>query len=109
MIIGFLVTTTKEEIELSFEHVSYRWCDVDDFLSLVDNGIKKDFKDAKIEELRNHLRVAAVYDSKIWGVNHNPLSSSGGLIFNNFDGHVDFLKQTIANKFSVVDTAISDL
>ena len=51
MIIGFLVTTTKEEIELSFEHVSYRWCDVDDFLSLVDNGIKKDFKDAKIEEL----------------------------------------------------------
>lgn len=51
MIIGFFVATDKEEIEMSIEHVKYRWVDVEDYLSLVDRGIKKDFKDAKIEEI----------------------------------------------------------
>ena len=51
MIIGFLVTTEKEDIELSYEHVEYKWVDVDELMSLVDRGMQKDFKDAKIEEL----------------------------------------------------------
>jgi len=51
MIIGFLITTTKEDIEMSYEHIEYKWATVDEFLSLVDRGIKKDFKNAKIEEL----------------------------------------------------------
>ena len=51
MIIGFLVKTEKEDIELSYEHVEYRWVDVGELMSLIDRGMQKDFKDAKIEEL----------------------------------------------------------
>ena len=49
MIIGFLVKTEKEDSELSYEHV--RWVDVGELMSLIDRGMQKDFKDAKIEEL----------------------------------------------------------
>lgn len=61
----------------------------------------------KIEEIRNEIKIAAVYDSILWGVNHNPNPSV--LTFNNFDGHVDFLKNVMNNKLSVVAAYISGL
>jgi 8-oxo-dGTP diphosphatase len=51
MVIGFLVPTTKEDIELSFEHTEYKWVTKDEMFELVDRGIKADFIDGKIEEL----------------------------------------------------------
>ncbi len=51
MIIGFLSTTKDIDVKLSFEHIAYKWCDAKELLSIVDKGIQKDFKDAKIEEL----------------------------------------------------------
>ena len=50
-LLGFLVLTTKDDIELSFEHIEYKWATVEEYLSLVDRGIRKDFRDANVEEL----------------------------------------------------------
>lgn len=61
----------------------------------------------KIEEIRNEIKIAAVYDSILWGVNHNPNPSV--LTFNNFDGHVDFLKETLQNKKLAVGSFINNL
>ena len=51
MIIGFLVVTEQEEIELSYEHVEYRWVTKDELFTLIDRGMKKDFIEAGIEDI----------------------------------------------------------
>lgn len=56
----------------------------------------------QIEKIRNEIRIAALYDAKMWEVNHNP----SGLLYDDFDGHVDFLKETLEKKLFVVDDAV---
>lgn len=51
LIMGYFVPTTKEDIELSFEHTEYKWATVDEYLSLVDRGIKHDFINSNVLEL----------------------------------------------------------
>ena len=51
LIMGYFVPTTKEDIELSFEHIEYKWATVDEYLSLVDRGIKHDFMNSDVLEL----------------------------------------------------------
>lgn len=51
VIIGYFVTTEKEELDLSFEHVEYKWVSVDEYLGLVDRGIKKDFIDSNVKDI----------------------------------------------------------
>ena len=60
---------------------------------------------SKIEELRSQISIAANYDAELWGVNHNPT----GLYFEDFDGHVDFLKETLNNKLEVVKETAESL
>ena len=61
----------------------------------------------KIEEIRNEVKIAANYDSILWGVNHNPNPSV--ITFNDFDGHVDFLKETLQKKNLIVGNFINTL
>ncbi len=51
MIIGFLVVTEQEKIELSYEHIEYRWVDKEELFTLIDRGMKKDFIEANIESI----------------------------------------------------------
>ena len=60
--------------------------------------------DSKIEEMRSELAIAAEYDAKLWGVNHNPAS----IYFNNFNGHVDYLKEILNQKKSVIQQEIAN-
>ena len=52
-IIGYFVPTEKEDIELSFEHIEYRWVTVDEYLELVDMTIRHDFRNSKAMEYIN--------------------------------------------------------
>ena len=56
-----------------------------------------------IETFREQLEIAATYDAKLWGVNHNPVDMK----YDDFDGHVDFLKNTLVRKFAVVDSDVN--
>lgn len=56
-----------------------------------------------IETFREQLELAATYDAKLWGVNHNPVDMK----YDDFDGHVDFLKDTLVRKFAVVDSDVN--
>ena len=51
MIIGFLVLTEQENVELSYEHVEYRWVTKDELFELIDRGMKKDFIESDIENI----------------------------------------------------------
>lgn len=48
---GYFVPTEKEDIELSFEHIEYKWLSVDEYLNIVDAGIRRDFKRANVLEI----------------------------------------------------------
>lgn len=61
--------------------------------------------DTKIEELRTQLAVAAKYDAVLWGVNHNPVS----ITCDDFNGHVDFLKEALNHKYQAVQEDIDAL
>lgn len=58
-----------------------------------------------IEELRTQLAVAAQYDAELWAVNHNPV----GIVYDDFNGHVDFLKEALNHKYQVVQEDIAAL
>ena len=60
---------------------------------------------AQIETMREEIGLAALYDTKMWGVNHNP----AGLLYNDFDGHVNFLKETLKKKLAVVNADVNGL
>ena len=66
---------------------------------------------ARIEEMREAIALSAGYDAKLWGVNHNPMTAQGytSLTFDNFNGHVDFLKDALINKLSVVNSEVNGL
>ena len=55
--------------------------------------------------MRSELTTASEYDAKLWNVNHNP----AGMTFADFNSHVDFLKQTLLKKFSIVNNDINEL
>lgn len=61
--------------------------------------------DTKIEELRTQLAVAAKYDAVLWGVNHNPVS----ITCDDFNGHVDFLKEALNHKYQMVQADVAAL
>jgi len=56
-----------------------------------------------IESMRSKLDTAAQYDTMLWGEHNDP-----SLIHReNFDAYVDFFKERVLDKLSVVDTDIS--
>ena len=61
-----------------------------------------------VESLRSMLDVAAEYDLALWGHNDytNMLLDKD---FGSFNGYVDYLKERIQTKISVVDSDIADL
>ncbi len=61
--------------------------------------------ETRIETLRNLLSVAARYDAMIWGVNHNPLEME----LSDFNSHVDFVKDILIMKLSVVKTEVENI
>lgn len=58
-----------------------------------------------IELMRSKLAVAAQYDTMLWG-EHEDLS---GIKRENFNAYVDFLKERILDKLSIVDNNISSM
>lgn len=66
---------------------------------------------ARIEEIRDAIALAAGYDAKLWGVNHNPVTAMGytSLSFDDINGHVNFLKSVLTQKLSVVNSEVNGL
>lgn len=60
---------------------------------------------ARIEEMRKELSLAAEFDTKLWGAHNDPSE----IARKDFDAYVDFLKETLENKLSVVNSEISGL
>ena len=58
-----------------------------------------------IELMRGRLAIAAEYDKMLWGVHNDP----SGVQRENFDAYVDFLKEGILDKISIVDKEISEM
>ena len=58
-----------------------------------------------IELLRNEISLAAQYDTMLWGEHNDPSEIKR----ENFDAYVDFLKETIVKKISVVNDSITNL
>ena len=58
---------------------------------------------SKIEEMRVLFKSAAEYDAKLWDVNHNPNNK----VFTDFDGHVDYLKDVLVQRYNVVSDEIN--
>ena len=59
--------------------------------------------DAQIATLRETLAVAATFDTMRWGAHNDP----SGISRADFDAYVDFLKETLAKKYAVVDSAVT--
>ena len=61
--------------------------------------------ESHIEVMRSKLSVAAQYDTMLWGEHDD----SSGVKRENFDAYVDFLKERILDKLSIVDKNISSM
>ena len=61
--------------------------------------------DSHIEVMRSKLAVAALYDTMLWGERDDP----SGVNRENFDAYVDFFKESVMEKLSVVDANISSI
>ena len=62
--------------------------------------------ESEIETMRSALSTAAQYDSMLWG---NESNDPSGINRKDFDAYVDFLKETLIKKISVVDKFIENL
>lgn len=58
-----------------------------------------------IEPMRKRLDTAAAYDTMLWGEHDDP----SGVKRENFDAYVDFLKEALFNKISVINTDVSKI
>ncbi len=58
-----------------------------------------------IESMRSKLDTAAQYDTMLWGEHNDP----SGIKRENFDAYVNFFKERVLDKLSVVDTDISKI
>lgn len=56
-----------------------------------------------IESMRSRLSVAAEYDTMLWGKHDDP----SGVKRENFDAYVDFFKEAVLNKISVINADVS--
>ena len=56
-----------------------------------------------IESMRSELSVAAVYDTMLWGEHNDP----SGVKRENFDAYVDFLKERILDKISIINADVA--
>lgn len=59
----------------------------------------------EIERIRSQINIAQQFDAIRWGVHKDP----SGIIREDFDAYVDFLKETLAIKKAVVAQSISQL
>ena len=59
----------------------------------------------QIEAMREQLALAAEYDTLRWGAHNDP----SGITRANFNAYVDFLKDTLEKKLSVVNADVSGL
>ena len=55
--------------------------------------------------MRNEIYVSQQYDTLVWGEHKDP----SGIIRPNFDAYMDFLKETLIKKLTVVNNDISGL
>ena len=62
--------------------------------------------DSEIEKMRSTLSTAAQYDTMLWGSRNTDPS---GVDRKDFDAYVDFLKETLSKKISVVNKFIEKL
>lgn len=60
---------------------------------------------SKIESMRNEIYVSQQYDTLFWGEHKDP----SGIVRANFDAYVDFLKETLLKKLSIVNNDINGL
>ena len=60
---------------------------------------------SKIESMRNEIYVSQQYDTMVWGEHKDPSS----IVRANFDAYVDFLKETLLKKVTVVNNDINKL
>ena len=61
--------------------------------------------DNEIEKYRTQIKVAALFDFKLWGVHRDP----SYILRKDFDAYVDFLKQSLNEKMEVVDSFVENL
>lgn len=59
----------------------------------------------KVFDNRKILYKAQQEDTKIWGVHLDP----SGIARDGFDAYIDFLKETLRQRFASVDTMIDEL
>ena len=60
---------------------------------------------SRIESMRNEIYVSQQYDTMVWGEHKDP----SGIVRANFDAYVDFLKETLLEKVTVVNNDINRL
>ncbi|WP_294431398.1 CotH kinase family protein [uncultured Treponema sp.] len=61
--------------------------------------------DSRIESMRSEILVSQQYDTMIWGEHKDP----SGVVRKDFDAYVDFLKETLLKKLSVVNNEINGM
>lgn len=61
--------------------------------------------DEQIEILRSQIYKEQINDTKRWGAHNDP----SGIARENFDAYVDFLKETLNEKYKIVDAEIEKL
>lgn len=61
--------------------------------------------DSQIETLRSQIYKEQINDTKRWGTHNDP----SGISRENFDAYVDFLKETLNEKYEIVKTEIEKL
>lgn len=61
--------------------------------------------DAEIERIKSQIKVASKFDSLLWGIHLDPSK----VFRTGFDAYVNFLKKSLNQKLSVVDSFINQL
>lgn len=60
---------------------------------------------SKVESLRDELKFSAELDGYIWGINHNPL----GMVCNDFNEHINYVRNALSTKLDVVNADITEM
>ncbi|HAJ97379.1 MAG TPA: hypothetical protein DCO72_06555, partial [Ruminococcus sp.] len=61
--------------------------------------------ESRIESMRTEIYISQQCDTMIWGKHKDP----SGIVRENFDAYVDFLKETLLKKLDVVNTTINGM
>lgn len=60
---------------------------------------------SKVESLRDELKFSAELDGYIWGINHNP----SGIVCNDFNEHINYVRNALSTKLDVVNADITEM